>query len=294
MSAKRRVQVKQKGVTRAQAVEEFSRKKARQRRQQRHRRVVMIGGVALAAYGVVGSWWLIHTGKLQEAITNSSASFWHHTASLGFKVEQVTLLGRNHADAAAIKQALGISQGSPILSTALTDMKTRLEAIPEIKSATITRRLPSELVVTVTERTPAAWWQHNGVQQLVDVEGVVLNRAHYPGKLTLPVVVGEDAPKHVSELVALLNTEPGLRPDVVAAIRVGERRWNIELQHEVIVMLPEENPAKAWARFATMAQKEALLSKSIRSVDMRVEDRIFIMPLEQQQNPITLTTARDT
>jgi hypothetical protein len=27
---------------------------------------------------------------------------------------------------------------------------------------------------------------------------------------------------------------------------------------------------------------------------MRVEDRVFIMPVEEQKNPITLTTARDT
>ena len=59
-------------------------------------------------------------------------------------------------------------------------------------------------------------------------------------------------------------------------------------------MLPEENPAAAWKRFAILAEKDALLSKAIRSVDMRVEDRVFIMPVEEQKNPVTLTTARDT
>ncbi|MFZ4542213.1 MAG: cell division protein FtsQ/DivIB, partial [Rickettsiales bacterium] len=79
-----------------------------------------------------------------------------------------------------------------------------------------------------------------------------------------------------------------------AAVRIGQRRWNVQLARDVVVMLPEEKPAEAWKRFATLVEKEALLSKAIRSVDMRVEDRVFIMPLEQQQNPITLTTARDT
>ena len=45
--------VKQKGVTRAQAVAEFGRKKAKQRRALIKRRVLMGGGLALMAYGLV-------------------------------------------------------------------------------------------------------------------------------------------------------------------------------------------------------------------------------------------------
>jgi cell division protein FtsQ len=294
MANRARVKVKQKGVTRAQAVEEFGRKKARQRRQQLKRRVLMGGGLALMAYGLIGSWWLMHTGKLQAAMQDSRAQFWQQTAALGFRVDQVTLTGRKHADAKEIKAALGMAQGAPILELSLDEMQGRLLAIPEIKSAMITRMLPNQLVVTIAERVPAAWWQKGGVQQLIDAEGKLLSRDKYQGKLVLPVVVGEDAPKHVGQLLALLNTAPSIKPDVVAAVRIGQRRWNVQLANEVVVMLPEENPGDAWKRFAELVEKEALMSKAIRSVDMRVEDRVFIMPLEQEKNPITLTTARET
>lgn len=294
MANRARVKVKKSPMTRTQAVAEFGRKKAKQRRQHIKRRVLMAGGIAVLAYSVVGGWWLLHTGKMQEAMLHSNASFWQHTASLGFRVDQVTLNGRKHAQANDIKSALSVSQGSPILAISLAEMKARLEAIAEVKSASITRVLPNELVVSIVERVPAAWWQQDGVQQLVDAQGVILSRDKYPEKLTLPVVVGNDAAKHVGELLALLDSAPSIKPDVVAAVRVGDRRWNVQLVHEVVVMLPEENPAAAWKRFAGLVEKEALLSKAIRSVDMRVEDRVFIMPIEQQQNPITLTTARDT
>ena len=295
MSANRaRVKVKKSPMTRTQAVAEFGKKKAKQRRQQVKRRVLMAGGIAVLAYSVVGGWWLVHTGKLQEAMSHSNESFWQHTASLGFRVDQVTLTGRKHADAAAIKAALGVSQGYPILAVSLAEMKMRLETIPEVKTASITRVLPDELAVSITERVPAALWQQDGVQKLVDTDGIVLARDKYNEKLTLPVIVGPDAPKHVGELLALLDSAPGIKPDVVAAVRVGERRWNVELEHDVVVMLPEENPAAAWKRFAVLAEKDALLSKAIKSVDMRVEDRVFIMPAEEQKNPITLTTARET
>lgn len=75
MASRARVKVKQKRVTRAEAVAEFGRKKARQRRALFKRRVLMGGGVALLAYGVIGGWWLVHTGKFQEALVKSEAGF---------------------------------------------------------------------------------------------------------------------------------------------------------------------------------------------------------------------------
>lgn len=293
-NSRARVKVKKSPQSRAQAAAEFGRKKAKQRRQQWNRRVVMVAGGIVAAYMLVGSVILIRNGKLEHAVEQANAGFWRYTASLGFRVDQVTLEGRKHADTKAVKTALGITQGSPILAISLAEMKARLEAIPEVKSVGISRVLPNQLSITITERKPAAWWQQAGVQKLIDAEGVVLNREKYPEKMTLPVVVGDDAPKHVGELLALLNSEPAIKTDVVAAVRVGQRRWNVQLVHEVVVMLPEEKPEQAWKRFADLVQKEALLSKAIRSVDMRVEDRVFIMPIEQKQSPITLTTARET
>lgn len=244
MTSRARVKVKQAGVTRAQAVAEFGRKKAKQRRAHIKRRALMVGGVALLAYGVVGGWWLVHTGKFQEAAAKSEASFWQRTAALGFRLDQVTLHGRKHADAAAIKAALGITQGSPILALSLAEMQARLLEIPEVKTVSITRVLPNELSITISERMPAAWWQEDGKQTLIDGDGKVLDRTKYKDKLTLPVVVGADAPAHIGELLAILETAPSLKPDVIAAVRVGNRRWNVQLAHEVVVMLPEQNSIK--------------------------------------------------
>jgi cell division protein FtsQ len=294
MPPRARVKVKQKSVTRAQAVEEFSRKKAKQRRAHVKRRVLLVGGGMALVYALVGGWWMVHTGQLQTAVAHANMRLWQQTAALGFRIDQVTLRGRTHADRTEIMQALQLSQGGPILAVSLMDMRARLEAIAEVKSVRITRQLPNQLDIALVERTPAAWWQHQGVQQLIDADGVVLARSKYKAAMTLPVVVGAQAPKHVGELLALLESAPSLKPDVMAAVRVGNRRWNIQLSRDMVVMLPEENPDQAWKRFAQLAAKEGLLGKAIRSVDMRIEDRVFIMPIEQQQNPITLTTARET
>jgi len=165
-----------------------------------------------------------------------------------------------------------------------------------VKSVVISRQLPDAITITLTERQPVARWQRHGKHTLVDSDGVVLAQGNYPNTQRLPVIVGNDAPKHVRELIALLDSSPALRQEVVAAVRVGDRRWNMQLKRDMTVMLPEVAPEAAWKRFAAMVAKDALFSKAIRSVDMRVEDRVFILPVAppQHKSMITLTNARET
>lgn len=295
MSERRaRVKVSKPAVTRAQASAEFGRKKARQRRQHVKKRILMGSAGIVAGYVAISFAWAFHTGKVQEFVEHTETRLWKSTAALGFRVDQVTLNGRKHASAEEIKAALAVTQGSPILSIPLAEMKARLEKIPEVDAVQVSRVLPSELRVTITERVPVALWQKNGTQRLIDIKGVVLNRVKYQGNGQLPVVVGSDAPEHVAELMALLQATPSLKSDVAAAVRVGGRRWNVQFRNDVVVMLPEDKPEDAWQRFANLVEKEALFSKAIRSVDMRLEDRVFIIPVEENKNPVTLTSARDT
>lgn len=294
MTRRAKVKVKAKSVTRAEAAAEFGRKKARQRRKLLKRRAVMVAACSLGAYALVGGWWLSHTGKLAHAYEVASVRWWELTSQAGFRIEQIELTGRTHADKQAVKTAIDVERGAPTLGVPLALIKQRLLAVPEIKSVEIVRDFPNKLAIHLTERMPVANWQHDGVQQLIDAEGVVLSRDKYRNARLLPVVVGADAPQHVSELLALLDSAPSIKPDVVAAVRVGSRRWNIQLTRDIVVMLPDENPLAAWKRFAALVEDKALLNKAVRSVDMRIDDRVFIMPAEEQKNPITLTGARDT
>lgn len=281
-------------MTRTQAAAEFTRKKQKQRVKMWKRRGLIAAGVAVVAYGGIGGWWLSHTGKIEKAMDVTSSAFWEMTADAGFRLDQIYLTGREHADVNVVKAAIDVKSGTPILSLRLDALQEKLQAIPEVKTATVTRTLPNKLNIALSERVPAAMWQREGKHVLVDADGIVLAGDKYRIDRPLPVIVGEDAPKHVRELVSLLDSAPAIKPQVAAAVRVGNRRWNVRLDHDITVLLPEDAPQDAWQRFAGLVEREGLLTKAIRSVDMRMEDRVFILPTEQQQSPITLTTARDT
>jgi cell division protein FtsQ len=56
---------------------------------------------------------------------------------------------------------------------------------------------------------------------------------------------------------------------VVAATRVGERRWNVHLDHDLEVLLPERDVLGAWRMLARKAQGEGLLERAVTVIDLR-------------------------
>jgi len=63
---------------------------------------------------------------------------------------------------------------------------------------------------------------------------------------------------------------------VQAAARVGERRWTLYLDNGVKIDLPEENVDAALKRVAELDATQNILSKGIREIDLRTNDRIVI------------------
>ena len=55
----------------------------------------------------------------------------------------------------------------------------------------------------------------------------------------LPLTVGLDAPAHAAAMLDALSATPAIRDMVAAMVRVGERRWNLQLKNGITVMLPE-------------------------------------------------------
>ena len=291
--ARKRARVTSRASTRREMQAEMLRRKARDRRRVITRRLGLLAlaslalYVGLAAYGVVGT----HPAERLSALRTGLFML---TANAGFKVEEVTLEGRVISDKKALEAAIGIARGAPILAVSLTQMQTALETIPEVYQARVTRHLPNRIAIVITERVPTVFWQANGKLTLLDRNGAVLDRSKYPSLGRLPLIVGEDAPKHLGEFLTLYAAAPELKPEIFAAIRVGQRRWNIKLNNDMVVLLPAEGAAGAWRRFADISKRESLLAKHVRAVDMRIEDRIYITPVAPGASPITLTNARET
>jgi cell division protein FtsQ len=244
----------------------------------RHRRVLWraSGAAAIAAaIGAAGSvYWFTDIPARALALARSEIA--DQSVALGLTVQEVRLSGRVETEADAILAALGVPRDTPIFLVDLAQARERLQGLEWVKEARIARRLPSTISVQLVERTPFAIWQNRGVRALIDRDGEVMVAARIERWGHLPVVVGAGAPRAAAALLDVLAVEPTLQSRVAAAIRVGERRWNLRFDNGVEVLLPEDDAAGAWRRFADWQRTHGVLERAVSTIDLRFADRLLL------------------
>ena len=213
---------------------------------------VVSGGLALA--------W--QQGYPQQVVDRLHLAGVNLTGSAGLTLRRVTVEGRLRTPRADVFAALGATQGDPILGIDIDQARARLESIDWVRSA-----------------SPVAIWQNRGRFSLVDTDGHVINRQDVGGWSHLPIVVGDGAPERTRDLLAMLATENRMAERVRAAVLVSGRRWNLHIgdpSSDVEIRLPETDPDKAWAWFASLQRDHNILARDVRIVDLRTPDRLVV------------------
>lgn len=236
----------------------------------------------VAALVVVGGPWLAwRAGVPQRAAASVVQSAVDASARMGFVVHDVFVVGRTETPKKTLLDALAVARGAPILAVDLEAARQRVQALPWVKQASVRRVLPDKLVVEIVERRPLALWQHDKKFALIDDEGQVILRDDVGPFSELMVVVGEDAPANATALVRMLASEPELLPRVKAAVRVGGRRWNVNMADGIDIKLPEQEPEKAWRRLAEYQRQHRLLDKPVRVIDLRLDGKLVVRPADR-------------
>lgn len=232
--------------------------------------------LGIMAAGALGIAALSRVPAAQPALDRAWSQTLAASAGLGLAVSDIEVEGRETTDAATIMAALAADRGTPILAVSPNGARAQLLALPWVRSAVIERRLPGTLYVRLVERKPLAIWQHGGKQELIDRDGTVIPVPDLNRFAKLPIVVGEDAAPHAATLIDMLATEPDLAGRVGAAIWVGERRWNLRVDGSIDVLLPDTNPAAAWAKLARLERTDGVLKREVQAVDLRLPDRLVL------------------
>lgn len=234
--------------------------------------VLMLGG------GAGGGWWAWREGwlvEVQSRIDSVGRSI--VGAVTPFKLADVTVEGRDYVEREAILAALNVKPGDSLLGVDLQASRQRLEAIDWVAGATVERRLPDTLYVTLRERRAVALWQNGAEYTLIDRNGRTVRASRMPpGAESLLLLGGVGAPEHVGELLLLLAYEPALTRQLRAAVWVGQRRWNLVLNNGVEIWLPEEDAVAALQHVAKLEAQHRLLSREYGIVDLRLPDKLYL------------------
>ena len=231
--------------------------------------------VMVAALGGAGLWFVV-SGEGARIADNAKATALALSARAGLRVDNVLLSGRNRLSRASVERAVSIRRGMPIMAFDPQAAKTRLEKLTWIRSAMVERRLPDTIYIAINERRPLALWQFKRRLALIDEEGVIIIRSKLSPYRDLPLVVGEDAPRHAAKLIAILRSHRRLAAELHALVRVSNRRWNLNFKNGVIARLPEKGTARAVATLARLVHRERLLDRDVVMIDLRFADRLVV------------------
>jgi cell division protein FtsQ len=242
--------------------------------------LALAGLVLFAGAAIAGATWLgssLWDAKEAFARTTDAAA-----TSAGFAVRNVHVAALPHTpalSAARIQeiQAMVVPDGRhSILSLDPKDVQTRVESLDWVARARVRRLWPSTMVVEIARRQGYARWQENGEISVIDSNGERLLAERAADHPELPLVVGEGAGPAAEPLLIALESLPHLRAHLKQLVRVGDRRWNIELTSGTVIALPEDGAPQAMAQLETLQNQYAILDRPVAGIDLRTPGRLAV------------------
>lgn len=249
----------------------FTKRTPRRKREYSLLKGRLYGAVGIVFLGVIGilyvfdypqHWYQQFMGAVLEV-----------TQKIGFQVSDISVVGRQHAASKDILDKVNLTYKDPIFKYSPSEIRDNIRQVPWVKDAQVQRRLPNTLYIKIQERIPLAIWQHNQKHVLVDDQGVTIPGENLKNYKHLPIVVGVNAPLHISKILSILVKIPEIQSRVTALVWVGGRRWNLQLDKRIDVKLPEENIEDALACLKKVLGQDKINFKEVKSIDLRLPNQ---------------------
>jgi cell division protein FtsQ len=144
-----------------------------------------------------------------------------------------------------------------------------------VRSAELRVRAGGVLQVVITEREPVMVWRRpDGRLDLIDEGGHrVASLAARADRPDLPLIAGEGAETAAAEALAVLDAAAPLAERLRGLVRVGGRRWDLVLDRDQTILLPQAAPVSAVERLLALDAAQDILARDILAVDLRNEHR---------------------
>ena len=200
-----------------------------------------------------------------------------------FSLKKIEFDGNEQVPEVLLLKASKLHYKDSVLSANISDVKDRLEKISWIKSVAVQRKLPGKISIRIAERTPIAIFQSQHKLHLVDGDGVVLDNDGIGSFNNLPIIAGEGAEKEVFNFLQSIDKFPKIRKQLIFAVRVGKRRWNIRINRGIIVKLPDRGLIQALGILDEISDSNGFFYDDIASLDLRIPDRVIISKKEKTE-----------
>ena len=230
--------------------------------------VLFLGVVVLTGLGRGGH--LVYEGSPWPMLPGKLAGL------VGMAAEDITITGLEHHEPDMLLGAIGVQPGASLIGFDAGHARRILEGLDWVEAAKVQRQFPNQLAIEVRERQPFAIWQRGEAFYVIDRTGAAMSGLAAAQLVRLPLVTGEGANSAAADLINQLSAYPDIMLQMKAAARVGNRRWTLYLDSGITVQLPENGWQDALRLADDLNRSQQLLSRGIRSLDLRLAGRVIV------------------
>lgn len=152
----------------------------------------------------------------------------------------------------------------------LPQMQSTIEQLDAVSRADLQIKPGGILQIDVVERVPAVVWRTaDGVEMLDRTGHRVAKLSARSDRPDLPLIAGDGAEFAVGEALEILNAASPLKSRLRGLVRVGERRWDVVLDRDQRIQLPEDQPVSALEQVIALNKAQELLERDVTVVDLR-------------------------
>jgi len=237
------------------------------------RATVRIGVPIVLILAIAGSWYSQPENRqaLAATIEETKLNFQQRPQ---FMVQRMRVIGGALAEMPDVSALLPSEFPISSFDLDLEKIRTDIEALDRIKSARVRVGQGGALDIELTPRIPVALWRDGVTLRLIDADGVQSGEiAARAERLDLPLIAGDGAEENIDEALRLFAAAGPLIERVRGLVRMGERRWDMVLDRDQRILLPDEGAVAALDRVIALNDAQDMLNRDVAVVDMRNIDR---------------------
>lgn len=235
--------------------------------------------VWLPVLGVILSIWLLSSndalrGAVQQKFDNVRESL---AARPELTIESIHIPVGSVDLVRQIDGVIDLALPVSALDVDLEGLRQVVQNLSAVKSATVQLSSSGQLVITIEERIPKMVWRNGNRIFLLDETGIrVAEVPRRAVRIDLPLVIGGGADMAIDEAQVLFDMASPLEERIRALVRVGERRWDIVLDGNQVIKLPEFGAQDALRRVIEMQTDQQIMDWNLSIIDMRDPSRPLI------------------
>jgi cell division protein FtsQ len=231
-------------------------------------------GLPVLILASAAAFWASDPGRVQTAKDRVAELRRQVEERPEFMVRMMAVEDASAPVAADVREVLSLDFPMSSFDLDLADLRRRVEGLDAVAAASVRVRTGGVLEVQVVEREPVAVWRTGDALELIDRDGHrVVGLASRTERPELPLVVGLGADVAIGEALTLYAASAPIRDRLRGFVRVGARRWDVVLDQDQRILLPETGALAAFQKVLALDEAQDLLARDISAVDFRIPAR---------------------